>query len=305
MLCSALMKPRYLFVLLLLLAALIRFYPPARLRAISLLGRSPVCPYSHAIQVQDHELALMHAKDRILNASRLLNKEGKFHQWQTPMGTYWIPEGDDYVLPFNLAEEDQKIYGTPPHFVRPGDVVLDCGANVGVFTTEALKAGSRLVVAIEPAPENLECLRRNFAAETAAGKVIIYPKGVWDKDDMLTLNVDPHNTAADSFVIHREGAVAVTQVPLTTIDKLVAELKLDRVDFIKMDIEGAEPKALTGARDTLTRFKPRMSISAYHQPDHPVAIPAAIRSVRTDYRMECGPCAEAGFYIRPDILYFE
>ncbi|MCX6621178.1 MAG: FkbM family methyltransferase [Acidobacteria bacterium] len=257
------------------------------------------------MKVHGHERALMESKDRILNSSRLVQKDAKFHQWQTPMRTYWIPEGDDYVLPFNLAEQDVKIYGTGSHFVRKGDVVLDCGANVGVFTREALKAGARLVVAVEPAPENLECLRRNFAAETAAGSVIIYPKGVWDKDDLLTLNVDPHNTAADSFVIHREGAVAVLQVPLTTIDKMVAELKIDRVDFIKMDIEGAEPKALSGARDTLTRFKPRMSISAYHQADHPVTIPATIRSVRADYRMECGPCAEAGFAIRPDILYFE
>lgn len=299
------MKLRYAVVLLLVLVAVVWFYPPARLRAISLLGRSPVCPYSRAIQVKDHERELMQAKDRILNASRLLARDDRFHHWQTPMGAYWIPAGDDYVLPFNLAEQDRKIYGTPPHFVRQGDVVLDCGANVGVFTRQALEAGARLVVAIEPAPENLECLRRNFAPEIAAGKVIIYPKGVWDKDDVLTLNADPHNTAADSFVIHRPGAVAVTQVPLTTIDKMVAELKLERVDFIKMDIEGAEPKALVGARETLIRFKPRMSISAYHQPGDPVAIPAAIRAANAGYRMECGPCAEAGFYIRPDILYFD
>lgn len=298
------MKLRYLVATALVVAG-VGLYPPSRATVISLLGRSPSCPLANAVKVHDHEQALMHSKDRILNASKLLQKDADYHQWQTPMGTYWIPKGDDYVLPFNLAEEDNHIYGTGKHFVQPGDVVLDCGANVGVFTREALKAGARLVVAIEPAPENLECLRRNFAPEVAAGSVIIYAKGVWDKDDVLTLNVDPHNTAADSFVIHREGAVAVHQVPLTTIDKLVAELKLDRVNFIKMDIEGAEPKALAGARDTLTRFKPRMSISAYHQADHPVAIPATIRSVRADYRMECGPCAEANFAIRPDILYFE
>ncbi|MCC7498010.1 MAG: FkbM family methyltransferase [Bryobacterales bacterium] len=299
------MKLRYVFVLLVALFAFVWFYPPARLRAIFLLGKSPVCPYARAIEVTDHQRELMQAKDRILNASRLIGKDGHFHHWQTPMGSYWIPRGDDYVLPFNLAEEDRKIYGTAPHFVRQGDVVLDCGANVGVFTRQALDAGARLVVAIEPAPENLECLRRNFAPEVTAGRVIIYPKGVWDKDDVLTLNVDPSNTAADSFVIRRQGAVTVAEVPLTTIDKLGAELKLDRVDFIKMDIEGAEPKALAGARDTLTRFKPRMSISAYHQPSDPVTIPATIRSIRADYKMECGPCAEAGFYIRPDILYFE
>ena len=79
------------------------------------------------------------------------------------------------------------------------------------------------------------------------------------------------------------------QVPLTTIDKIVAELGLPRVDFIKMDIEGAEANALAGARDTLTRFKPRLAIAAEHKPDDEVDIPRAVRSLRADYQMECGP----------------
>ena len=63
------------------------------------------------------------------------------------------------------------------NFVRPGDVVLDCGANIGVFVRESLDAGAKTVVAIEPAPENIECLRRNFKDEIAAGRVIVYPEG--------------------------------------------------------------------------------------------------------------------------------
>jgi hypothetical protein len=71
-----------------------------------------------------------------------------------------------------------------------------------------------------------------------------------------------------------------------------------------MDIEGAEPNALAGATETLIRFKPRLTISAYHAPDHPRLISERIRAVRADYRMECGPCAEANQGVRPDILYF-
>jgi FkbM family methyltransferase len=227
-----------------------------------------------------------------------------YHLWVTPKGRYWMPAGSDYVLPFNLAEQARQIYGTRETAVRQGDIVLDCGANVGVYTRDALAAGAKLVVAIEPAPENLECLRRNFAAEVDAGRVVIYPKGVWDKDDLLTLNVDPNNSAADSFIIQREGSRGVQKIPLTTIDKLAAELKLERVDLIKMDIEGAEPNALDGARETLRRYKPRLTISAYHAPDHPRLIPERVRAARADYRMECGPCAEANWGVRPDILYF-
>jgi FkbM family methyltransferase len=245
-------------------------------------------------------------KDRILHQSKLLQQDERgFHEWQTPRGTYWVPEGSDFVLPFNLAEQERRIYGSGEQFVKPGDTVLDCGANVGVFTTEALRAGASLVVAIEPAPENLECLRRNFAGEVESGRVIIYPKGVWDKEDFLTLNVDAHNSAADSFVLHPPNAETTTQrLPLTTIDNLVSELRLQRVDFIKMDIEGAEPKALAGARETLAKFHPKLSVSAYHQPDHPVLIPKVVKSAWAGYQTECGPCSVDHAEIRPDILWF-
>ena len=282
------------------------FYPPLRLSALVMMGRSPVCPLAQAVKSEENQRRQIAIKDEILRASKLVEKDAKgYRLYDTPRGPFWVPEGSEYVLPFNLAEQQRKIYGVPPHFVRSGDVVLDCGANVGVFTREALDAGAKLVVAIEPAPENLECLRRNFAKETAAGRVIIYPKGVWDKDDLLELHVDHHNSAADSFVIHREGAAPHgVKLPLTTIDKLAAELKLDRVDFIKMDIEGAEVRALNGGRGVIARDHPRMSISAYHAPDHPQTVPRAIKEAWPGYTMECGPCAVANAHIRPDILYF-
>src|SRR5262252_2026765 len=80
------------------------------------------------------------------------------------------------------GEQKRNIYGGRIH---AGDVVLDAGANVGVFVRKALWAGASKVIAIEPAPENLECLRRTFAHEVARGQVVIYPKGVWGRPDVL------------------------------------------------------------------------------------------------------------------------
>jgi FkbM family methyltransferase len=300
--------PKLFKVTLLLLAAvcaLLYFYAPARLVAIVALGRSPVCPLARAIHSDEELRAQIAYKDRILSISKLVEKDpAGYHLWRTPHGEFWIPEGSDYVLPFNLAEQERQIYGVGEQAVHPEDVVLDCGANVGVYTREALKAGAKLVVSIEPAPENIECLRRNFAPEIAAGRVIVYPKGVWDKDEMLVMQVDPHNSAADSFIIHRPGAVQTKQLPLTTVDKLVAELKLERVDYIKMDIEGAEQRALQGARQTLAKDHPHMALAAYHVPSDPERMPAIIHDAWPQYRMECGPCAEAHGHVRPDVLYF-
>jgi FkbM family methyltransferase len=178
--------------------------------------------------------------------------------------------------------------------------VLDCGAHVGVYSKEALAAGARLVVAIEPAPENLLCLRRNLASEIARGRVIVCPKGVWDKEDILTLNV--RESLDDSFVLG--GSQTAAKVPVTTIDTLVARLGLERVDFIKMDIEGSEQRALMGAQKTIAKYRPRMALAVYHLPDDRERIPALVRAAWPGSQVACGPCSERNRRIVPDIMYF-
>lgn len=292
-------------LVVLILAAAAMFYPPLRLSALVLAGRSPVCPLGQAVKSEDNLREQIATKDRILAGSKVVAKDGTYEQWQTPRGTFWTPAESRYSLHFHLAEQERRIYGPPEHFVKQGDIVLDCGANIGVVTREALNAGAAKVVAIEPAPENLESLRRNFAPEIASGRVVIYTKGVWDKDDVLEMHFDHDNSAADSFVLHPEqGGDKGMKFEVTTIDKMVQELNLPRVDFIKMDIEGSETRALIGARNTLAKYHPRISVAVYHQPDHAVEVPKAIRAAWSDYQLECGPCALANGRIRPDILYF-
>lgn len=296
-----------LVILILIIAGVAyAYYPPFRLLTWVAAGRSPVCPLADALKARQNFRQQVRYKDQILNASKMVEQDARgFELWDTPKGRYWVPAASRYVLPFNLAEQQRKIYGTGDYGPRAGDIALDCGANIGVTVHEELAAGAKTIVAIEPAPENLECLRRNYPKEIASGQVIVVPKGVWDKEDFLTLRVDPVNSAADSFVLQREGAVDLEKVPLTTIDKLVTDLKLERVDYIKFDIEGAEPKALAGAKATLAKYKPRLSVASYHQPDDPKVIPEIIRSARPDYQMACGPCAETEHSIRPDVLYFK
>jgi FkbM family methyltransferase len=293
-------------VVLVALGALFRFSDKFRRATLVLVGRSGPCTLAQAIAIGDHFQKETAIKDRILAASKQIATDGPFEQWSTPHGDFWIPKGSQYVLPFNLAEQELEIYGVGDQAIKPGDIVLDCGANVGVFTRMALKKGAAKVVAIEPAPENVECLKRNFAAEIADGRVVVYPKGVWDKDDVLKLRIDPQNSAADSFVLKTDAMTETVDVPLTTIDKLAEELALAKVDYIKFDIEGAEPNALRGAVGVLKKFKPRLSVSAYHANDHPVLIPQIIREQQPAYRMECGPCNEVrdAYQVRPEILYF-
>ncbi|HEY2014325.1 MAG TPA: FkbM family methyltransferase [Bryobacteraceae bacterium] len=285
-------------------------FPPVRLFAMTVVGRSPVCPLRNALAADRNLQLQIRLDNEILRASKVVEKDpAGYHLVDTPHGRWWIPEGNDFVLPFNLAEQVREVYGSGEHAVKPGDVVLDCGANVGDWTRIALDHGAKLVVGFEPAPENIECFRRNFKDEIAAGRVLLVPKGVWDKDDILLLKRDARNSAADSFVMLPDGSPGV-QAPLTTIDKVVAQLiaeaRLDRVDYIKMDIEGAELRALAGAHDTVAKFHPRLSMAAEHVPGDEVRIPDAVKNLWSGYRMTCGPCLETkDGHVRADVLYFQ
>ncbi len=237
-------------------------------------------------------------KAQIRTADKVIGTDGNLRLVATPSGEFWIPAPDIDTLAEQLAEQKLEVYG---HDVRAGEVVLDCGANIGVYTRVALARGARTVVAIELAPEPLACLRRTFEREIRDGRVILYPKGVWDKDATLRLTTNQGlASAADSVAINRgeEGP----EVQLTTIDELVSELHLPRVDFINMDIEGSEPHALRGAARTLATYKPRLEISMEHRQSDPDIIPALVLRLNPQYQTQCGSCGMMTGRMQPEVL---
>ena len=286
-------------------------YPPLGAHALALVGRGADGLRDEGLPAYARRYSQHTIEKRILAQSRLIQRDPDGLQLvETPKGRFWEPieAGDEgffgTAIVAQLAEIEAKYTGFERP-VRKGDIVLDCGANVGAFTREAVDEGAAVVVAIEPAPDNVECLRRNFAAEIASGRVIIYPKGVWDKDDFLTLNLNNSTSAMDSFVIEKDTHAGV-RVPLTTIDKLALELKLPRVDFIKMDIEGAEQRALAGGAHTLATWRPRMEISVNHLPEDPRMVPIAIRQSQPNYQIECleSEIHRKQLRLEAEILYF-
>jgi FkbM family methyltransferase len=278
--------------------------PEVRLAGLAMLGRTDQCSFKQAVgsfrTLRDRYRRI----EAIRASARLLQTDDMYGLWRTRDGDFWIPKRNPDALFQNLAEQEQDVYGIGATGVHSGDTVLDCGANIGVYTRKALDAGARTVVAIEPAPENVECLRRNFAKEVQTGRVLIQAVGVWNEAGKLPLTVDAGNSARDSFVLSFGPAASVVTIPLVTIDSLVSGLSLDRVDFIKMDIEGAEKKAIAGAANTLARFHPRLAVAMEHLADDPVAIPAVINSMRLDYATICGLCLDLRETVRPDVLYF-
>ena len=280
----------------------------APLRAFVLVasGRGTGCPLAKALHTRASMDEQAARQLRIFSASRIVGEDAVagIDLWETPKGKYWLPKNQNDLLASLLAEQEENIYGAGEQAVRAGDIVLDCGAHIGVFTRVAIAAGAKLVVAIEPAPRNLECLRRNMAPEIASGRVVVIAEGVWNEKGTLPLHMDPANSAGNSLLTGEKPRPVNIEVPLTTIDLLAQRLKLERVDFIKMDIEGAEQNALKGARGTISTYKPRMAICAYHTASDPEQVPILARSAWPGYRMQCGPCEEQDFRIIPQTLLF-
>jgi FkbM family methyltransferase len=202
--------------------------------------------------------------------------------WNTLLGQLWIPKpGSAVIKHLEWEQATQKVYNYASAHVSPGDIVIDCGAHIGGFTRVALAAGAQLVVAIEPEKMNTIAFQRNFAEELKRSKVILVEKGVWDKTGTLSLHL---STTGDSHsVAIAQNAGKDQSIEVTTLDALAKDLRLPRVDFIKMDIEGGEQNALRGARQVLERWHPRMAISSYHKKGDPSAISSLIWDIQPGY----------------------
>ena len=211
------------------------------------------------------------------------------------------------LVPQLIAEHQWIASQDPVNVVRPGDIVIDCGAHVGIFVDQALQRGAEKVVAVDPDPTQLECLRRNFAPEIEIGKVVLVPKAVWSSPGKMSLHIGTENSGMSSLVKSRGGDEIIVDV--TTIDDLVAELELPRVDFIKLDIECAEREALEGAMETLTNDRPRLLIDSYHRDDDMVVLPEIIAQAHSGYRLHCGPCVMSdeleGRQVVPSFVVYE
>ena len=275
--------------------------------ALMMMGRSEGCSLSSVMKLTERQDVQNRTAMELTRAIRRLNTDAEgFEQWSTPYGRFWTPPGNGKEpLAFLLSLEQNGFFDSDRARVAQGDVVLDGGAHIGVFTRKALAAGARLVVAIEPIPANVTCLRRTFADEIEDGRVIVYPAGVSDRAEILPIHFDHKDSMRSSVVFRPEGPSSDIDGRLTTIDAIVRELKLSRVDYLKVHVEGVEMKAIAGARETISSHKPKIVVPPFHMKGDYSEITAFIRSVRADYSMESGPCTKEYNQLRPEMLFFQ
>ena len=142
--------------------------------------------------------------------------------------------------------------------VRPGDIVLDIGAHIGYFTLRfAKKVGNTgKVFAFEPDPESFAILKKNVELN-GYKNVILVNKAVSDRNARLKLYLSEYSTS-DNRLYESEDTRNSVEVDTIRMDDYFTN-KQQKVDFIKMDIQGSEANALRGMPDILKNNKLKLS----------------------------------------------
>ena len=183
----------------------------------------------------------------------------------------WLQAADTPLLEGDFFEQIIRAIYTA--ILQPGDLAVDCGANVGLHTMPMsnLVGPSGRVLAIEAIPEMAESL----AFHTRGGSytnIEVVPKAIGSREGRATFSW-VKGLPGWSGLRQRadlspglETSVATIEVPITTLDSLLANSR-HRVRFVKMDLEGGEYHALQGAASMLKNHRPLVIFENGREPD--------------------------------------
>jgi len=147
--------------------------------------------------------------------------------------------------------------------VKNGEVFIDVGAHVGKYALKVAKANpASLVIAIEPGKLQFNALIDGIRKNNLKN-VIPLNIAAWDSATRLKLRV--YSATGRSTVVIDEipdagHLMRIEDVEAKPLDDVVEELGLGRVDWVKIDVEGAELHVLRGFRSGIARFRPRIII---------------------------------------------
>jgi len=185
--------------------------------------------------------------------------------------------GDLVYVPSPLDARGRQALLHPPRahpaalaFLQSGAVAIDVGANLGEWTiplARTVGAAGR-VLAVEPTPRSAAALEATLAANALRHAEVIRC-AVSDHDGNAEFAVPVVTSARTDTGTARLGPVGAgyerLNVSLRSLDSLVAERRLDRVDLIKIDVEGHERQVLDGAETILRRHRPALVIETGHE----------------------------------------
>ena len=167
-------------------------------------------------------------------------------------------------------------------------VILDCGANIGIFSLWAHYLSSESqIYSFEPTKSTFEILEKNIKINNLDGCILNYNMAVGNRIDRIQLRSGKDSIGADNSLIDSglqiSDKITIQNVQMVTLDNFVQENNLPRVDFIKIDTEGYEKQIIQGASETIKRFSPVIACSAYHFKNDKIEIPKLVKSINPNY----------------------
>ena len=170
---------------------------------------------------------------------------------------------DDWVILGELYED--KVY--PEELLQEGMMVVDVGGHVGIYSLMAFeKVGERgKVIVAEPEGSNFTQLQKNIAMNKIFN---IFPFQVALSNYCGTGKLYLHSRMAKHTLLALEKGNTTEEVQVLTLDALLRQAKVTKVDLVKIDAEGAELEILKGGEKTIQdNPKIKFIIASYHYPE--------------------------------------
>ena len=274
-------------------------------------GQLPFCPWSSVLSSVDPRTLGAHPPAMNIKVIaeegdiKKLQFDGRQDMWFPGHTTADLQLWGEYLSVFWEHPANGHYYLSHGTGISPGDVCIDCGCCEGTFAVQALAAGAGKVVCIEPNPYMIRCLEKTFAGEIKSGRVVIRQAALAAFCGSAAFSF---NAAYPSFgqlggKEAKEDLSVQVEVPVETIDHICDALGLNRVIFIKMDIEGAEIQAVEGARGVLTKHHPKLALTTYHRQYDFQCLQAILSSLNYKSIRATGLTAFGGQPFRPIMLH--
>ena len=195
----------------------------------------------------------------------------------------------------------ERHYAIPGFAAKPGDVIVDIGANVGVFTLWAARRskGAR-IISVEPFPATARFLRENLA-RSGIGNVTVVEACVGGAEREVVLR--SRGPAAGNTIYEHDAygsqLEAIATCKMTTLDRIFADHAIDECALLKLDCEGAEYEILYAASEKTLRAIRNIAME-YHVGMNEHSPPELVQFLREHgFRVELGPLIdeEGGYMI--------
>jgi len=152
------------------------------------------------------------------------------------------------------------------HYIKRGDTVIDCGANIGYYTNffRTIVGKKGCVHAFEPVPSTFEHLTKNALEYSKYNNYRLNNSGLYRIETIKNIYIPDSISGHASLNNHQDvwnaQKIDNIEIKLIRLDDYIDKLDINKVDFIKIDIEGSEMDALYGSKNTLQKNKPKLHL---------------------------------------------